>query len=291
MLLGGLLLLIIILITQIGKLYENILLGVNYDGQEPVDECGELLVPCFTIVGNHDYRLWHYSISWGFLYRFLGLTGYEAWLYSDPFPANPIGAVNHSPKALIGYYQRFNPWFDYHLTLGPHHFLFLDTKWDSWVDFRDLLMGAPSLAGLLKVQLQWLQLQAKSFRPGDNIFICGHAPFLNPEIQVKKWEKVKETLMRDRYRSIESLKESAQANAPENSRRIDTRVLLKNGCISNFWVETIDFCLKHATLVLSGHTHNQLEYRIKPTMQSSRIFTHLPFNLKRITTPTAVFLR
>ncbi len=267
-----------------------ILLGADYNGQEPANECGELLVPCFTVVGNHDYRLWHYSIHWGFLYRLLGLTTSEAMQYNDPIPANPIGALAHSKKGMVGYFQAFNPWLDFHITLGNSHFLFLDSKWDSILDFRDLLMGSPSLKGFNSDQIRWLQLQAKSLIKGKhNVFICCHAPILNPPVKVKGWEAIKEAFTGKKLPSLPELKESAQAGLPPEQRRIDLKVKLKNGTISHQWSETMEFCLDHATLVLSGHTHKRFEFRISPTKQKSSVFEYLPFERRKIRSPAAVF--
>ncbi len=267
-----------------------ILLGTDYNGQEPANECGELLVPCFTIVGNHDYRLWHYSIHWGFLYRLLGLTTYEAIQYNDPNPANPIAALAHSEKAMIGYFQAFNPWLDYHITLGDNHFLFLDSKWDSIIDFRDILMGSPSLKGFSAGQIQWLQLQAKSLQKGKpNVFIFCHAPILNPPVKVKGMEAIKEAFTGKRLPSLVELKESAQANLPLEQQRIDLKVKLKNGTISHHWAEMLDFCLAHATMVFSGHTHKKFEFRISPTANQSSEFENLPFKRRKVSSPAAVF--
>ncbi len=267
-----------------------ILLGADYNGQEPPNECGELLAPCFTIVGNHDYRLWHYSIHWGFLYRLLGLTTAEAMQYNDPVPANPIGALAHSEKGMAAYYQVFNPWLDYHITLGNNHFLFLDSKWDSILDFRDLLMGSPSLKGFNSDQIRWLQLQAKSLNKGQhNVFICCHAPILNPPVKVKGWEAVKEVFTGKKLPPLPELKESVQNDLPPEQRRIDLTVKLKNGTISRHWSEAMEFCLDYATLVLSGHTHKRFEFRIAPTQHKSSVFEYLPFERRKIPTPAAVF--
>ena len=267
-----------------------ILLGANYNGQEPADTCGELLVPCFTIVGNHDYRLWHYAIHWGFLYRLLGLTTSEALLYNDPTPANPIGAITHSEKAMIGYFQAFNPWLDFHVTLGDNHFLFLDSKWDSTLDIRDLLMGSPSLKGFGSDQIQWLWMQTKSIQTAqEKVFIFCHAPILNPPIKVEKWEAVKEAFTGKKFPTLPELKESTQVNTPPEQRRVDTKVNLKNGTISHHWAETVEFCLNYATLVLSGHTHKNFEFRLSPTKEKSSVFEHLPFKRQKIRTPAAVY--
>lgn len=267
-----------------------IFLGADYNGQEPANECGELLVPCFTVVGNHDYRLWHYSIHWGFLYRLLGLTTSEAMQYNDPIPANPVGALVHSKKGMVAYYQAFNPWLDYHITLGTNHFLLLDSKWDSTIDIRDLLMGSPSLKGFNADQILWLQLQAKSLVKGrHNVFICCHAPILNPPVKVKGWEAVKEVFTGKKFLPLPELKESAQVNQPPEQRRIDLKIKLKNGTISHHWSETMEFCLDYATLVLSGHTHKRFEFRMSPTNQKSSEIEYLPFERRKIPSPAAVF--
>jgi hypothetical protein len=67
------------------------------------------------------------------------------------------------------------------------------------------------------------------------------------------------------------------------------RIQLKSGCISHYWSEMVEYCLQHATLVLSGHTHNKLEYRITPADVKSSVMAHLPFKLKKIPIPAAVF--
>jgi len=54
----------------------------------------ELLCPIFTIVGNHDYRPYHYDITWAEMYKKIGLNAAEAVALNELLSASPITALS-----------------------------------------------------------------------------------------------------------------------------------------------------------------------------------------------------
>ncbi|GAF78118.1 unnamed protein product, partial [marine sediment metagenome] len=65
----------------------------------------ELLCPIFTVPGNHDFRLAHYDLRWGLMYKKIGLVLSEALLIFDHWVADPVRALTPLRICLINYWQ------------------------------------------------------------------------------------------------------------------------------------------------------------------------------------------
>ncbi|GAG56680.1 unnamed protein product, partial [marine sediment metagenome] len=85
---------------------------------EPVFRKIKLLCPIFTTVGNHDYRPYHYDLTWAEMYKKIGLNAAEAIALNQLFSASPISALVKSTMALKGYLSEINPSFNFFLSLG-----------------------------------------------------------------------------------------------------------------------------------------------------------------------------
>jgi len=162
----------------------------------------ELLCPIFTIVGNHDYRPYHYDITWAEMYKKIGLNAAEAIALNELFSASPITAIVKSTMALKGYLSDINSSFDYSLTLGNNNFIFLNSGSDSFKNFRDLITGHPSVTGLLSKQITYLEnLINYKIKDGDNTFLFLHGPPINTgekRLSIKLFEKKGSRSLRSR---------------------------------------------------------------------------------------------
>ncbi len=63
----------------------------------------ELLVPIFTILGNHDYRVGHYSITTPGIFKQFGLRLHESAMYEDLNKS--AGSIISSELSSMAYYQ------------------------------------------------------------------------------------------------------------------------------------------------------------------------------------------
>jgi len=252
----------------------------------------ELLCPILTIPGNHDFRLGHYDLRWGFMYRKLGLVLSEAIMLYDEWVADPIRALTPLRKCLINYWQEINPALDYIITLGNNHFIFMNSGYDSGKDFRDFITGFPSSTGMTDAQIKLLEnfLNYK-FKGNENIFLFTHGPIINPIKKIKFIQKLKKKINADTFLNFKELKESnlAKKGIPEDKRNIDDKINLKYGTITNNWQEMINFCKDFCLLALCGHTHTLREFRLKNPIEKSKVFKSVPFNLIKIENPAAVF--
>lgn len=252
----------------------------------------ELLCPIFTIPGNHDFRLAHYDLRWGMMYKKIGLVLSEALTIFDHWVADPVRALTPLRICLINYWQEINPSLDYVITLGDNHLIFLNSGYDSGKDFRDLVWGSPSSTGMTSAQVQLLEnFLNYRYKEGENVFLFSHGPVINPVKKLKVFQKLKRVLKFNTFIELDDLKESnlGEKEESEELRRIDNKIYLKHGTITNNWQEMINFCLNYCTLALCGHTHSLREFRLEQTNEKSRITKSVPFNLKKIENPAAVY--
>lgn len=289
------------------KVFLDILLGkptkVGNAGLLPPEE---ILVPIYTIPGNHDYRGHSYPPK--FCREMFGFKKEEMDLY----PSSKLSyfrAISANIKYLRGYFQFINPDLNFAKKFGNTHLIFLDSDKDSLIDLFDLLKGSPSTRGLRKKQLKWLKNYCnREVKKTDNVILFSHAPPLNPP---------KIDILRKRL--IELFPEMAEENEKTDSPkltinllkeynlidkfddpRIDTLVNLKFGTIVRNWEEILEFCLdckshginKRVNLVCSGHSHKNLEFRIQTLqgreIQNTAYIEILPFH--KIDIPCAVYL-
>lgn len=252
----------------------------------------ELLCPIFTIVGNHDYRPYHYDLTWAGLYKKIGLTSSEASALNELFSANPISSISKSNLALKPYLRNINPSLDFSITLGEVELVFLNSGSDSFKNFRDLLSGHPSVTGLNDIQIKYLEnLINQKFSPQKEFLLLIHGPPINIGKSKYFRKRLQEIGKTDIRKKIEDFKESIlkKVGKEDISRRIDTSFNVKHGTVSSNWEELIQFCKNYTLLTLSGHTHVLKEFRLGETKEKSTVYDAPPFILKKLQNPAAVY--
>jgi Icc-related predicted phosphoesterase len=252
----------------------------------------ELLCPIFTTVGNHDYRPYHYDLTWGEMYKKIGLNAAEALALNELFSSSPITAIIKSPLALKGYLSEINPSFDFSVTLGDNNFIFLNSGSDSFKNIRDLIRGHPSVTGLASKQIKYLEnLINHKIREKSNTFLFLHGPPINTgeeKLSINIFEKKGRRFLKEK---IEEFKESLlhKLGQPTSKARLDKYFNVKYGTVSSNWEKIIRFCKDYSTLVLAGHTHMQREFRLEDPETKTRVYDSPPFSLKKIENPAAVY--
>ncbi|MFX1457327.1 MAG: metallophosphoesterase [Promethearchaeota archaeon] len=252
----------------------------------------ELLCPIFTTVGNHDYRPYHYDLTWADMYKKIGLNAAEAMALNELFSASPITAIMKSTSALKGYLSEINPTLDFSLTLGKNNFVFLNSGSDSFKNLRDLIRGHPSVTGLVSKQIRYLEnLINHKIIQNTNTFLFLHGPPINTgeeKVSINIFEKKGRRFVKEK---IEEFKESLlqKLGQPASKARLDKYFNVKYGTVSSNWERIIKFCKDHTTLVLAGHTHIQREFRLEDPETKTRVYDSPPFSLKKIENPAAVF--
>ncbi len=252
----------------------------------------ELLCPIFTIVGNHDYRPYHYDLTWAEMYKKIGLNSAEALALNELFSASPITAIIKSTSALKGYLAEINPSFDFSLRLGDNNFIFLNSGSDSFKNLRDLIRGHPSVTGLAGKQIKYLEnLINHKIKDNSNTFLFLHGPPINTgakKIRINIFEKKGRRFIKEK---IEDFKESLlrKLGQPSSKARLDKSFNVKYGTVSSNWEKIIKFCKDYSTLVLSGHTHMLREFRLEDPIIKTRVYDSPPFSLKKIENPAAVY--
>ncbi|MHA1341306.1 MAG: metallophosphoesterase family protein [Promethearchaeota archaeon] len=289
------------------KVFMDIILGkphkLNYGGLLPPEE---LMVPIFTVPGNHDYRGYSYPPT--FANEMLGFTDEEIKLYPSS-KLSYILSLRANIKYLRGYFQFINCDLNFAKKIGNTHLLFVDTDKDSFKDIYDLVFGSPSTKGLRDSQMIWLRNYCnKNVLDTDRVIIIMHSPLLNPpkiEISRDTLEKIfpelkkKEEETGQKLINIKLLKEYFLIDKFDDPR-IDSLIDLKFGTIVKNWEEMLAFCLdcrnkgitKPVDLVLCGHAHKNLEFRIESLMgrelQKQPNLELFPF--KKIPLPCAVYM-
>lgn len=252
----------------------------------------ELNCPIFTTLGNHDYRPFHYDLTWGDMYKKIGLNASEAIALNELFSASPITALTKTSLALNGFLSEINSSIDFSIMLGNNLFVILNTGSDSFRNLRDLITGHPSVTGVSHKQIQYLENLINSQITKDtNTFLFLHGPPLNAEskkLSINIFEKKGSRFIR---KKISEFKESLikKLGKPISTARIDGVFNVKYGCVSSNWERLIEFCKNYAILTLCGHTHNNQEFRLEDTEKKSSVYDAPPFRLKKIENPAAIF--
>ncbi|MFX1550402.1 MAG: metallophosphoesterase [Promethearchaeota archaeon] len=276
------------------QIFKNIILNMpSQEKYKGVIRSEELNCPIFTIVGNHDYRPFHYDLTWGNMYTKIGLNASEAIALNELFSASPITALTKTSFALTGYLSQINSSEDFNMKLGNNLFIFLNSGGDSFRNIRDLLTGHPSLTGVTLKQIKYLEnIMNYEINENMNTFLFIHGPPLNPggeKLSINIFEKKGSRFVRHR---INDYKESKIKNIGKNisKARIDGVFNIKYGCVSSNWEKLIEFCKNFTVLTLSGHTHTNREFRLAdPGEFKTSVFDAPPFRLKKIENPVAVF--
>ncbi|MFX1312726.1 MAG: metallophosphoesterase, partial [Promethearchaeota archaeon] len=252
----------------------------------------ELLCPILTIVGNHDYRPYHYDITWAEMYKKIGLNAAEAVALNELLSASPITAIVKTSVALKGYLSEINPSLDFAISIGNNNLIFLNTGSDSFKNFKDLIMGHPSVTGLLNKQILFLEnLINHRIKENSNTFLFLHGPPINTgekKVSIKLFEKKGRRIIK---KKIEDFKESILRKLGKitSKARIDSSFNVKYGTVSSNWEKLIEFCKDHCILTLAGHTHTLREYRLEDPETKTKVYAALPFSLKKLENPAAVF--
>jgi Icc-related predicted phosphoesterase len=275
------------------QIFNNIVLNSpsekKYTG---VDKGEELLCPLFTVLGNHDYRPYHYDITWAGMYKKIGLNASEAVALNDIFSASPITAITKSPLALRGYLSDVSSSLDSSIMLGNNLFIFLNSGSDSFKNLKDLIMGHPAVTGLSHKQIKYLEnLINHKIKDNTNTFLFLHGPPINTSKKrfLIKWLEKKESS--DLRTKLEDFKESLlkKMGMKESKGRVDGKFNVKFGGISTNWEKLINFCKDYCVLTLAGHTHLLKEYRLGDPESKTKVFKTIPFSLKKLENPAAIY--
>lgn len=275
------------------QIFKNIILNIlPKKNQKGVKKGEELLCPIVTTVGNHDYRPYHYDLTWAEMYKKIGLNAAEAIALNEMFSASPISALTKSPFALKSYLSEINPFNDFYFILGKNMFIFLNSGADSFKNVRDLISGHPSVTGLSSKQIKYLEnLINYKMIQGSNIFLFLHGPPINTgskHIKLQLFAKKGKRLLKIK---LSDFKESLlrKLGKPLSEARIDKTFNVKYGCVSSNWEKLIKFCKDYCILTLSGHTHTLREFRLEEPQEKTHVYDAPPFVLKKIENPAAIF--
>ncbi|MFX0077490.1 MAG: metallophosphoesterase, partial [Candidatus Hermodarchaeota archaeon] len=276
------------------RIFKEIVLNLPQKKKRGMVSGEELLCPIFTIPGNHDFRPYHYDLRWGNLYKKIGLTGDEAIALNDELLPNPISSITKSFLSLKAYLREINASLDYSLRLGVNNFIFLNSGSDSFKNIIDFVSGHPSVTGLTNKQIKYLENIINTvINPGNNTFLAIHGPPINPKKNIRSFKRFSISRgPQDMFTSIEQFKESvlAKIGRKKPSARIDDKFDLKYGSISSNWAKLLKFCLDFCVLTLSGHTHQQKEFRLSDIHNSSvTTKTIRPYRLEKLENPAGIY--
>ncbi len=246
----------------------------------------EIMVPIFTIVGNHDYRKGHYSIKYGAVHRIFGLTKEDIKGYNDIKFFNYFKALYSRNKFLKDYFRYINPNLNFRVKIGEdYNFIFLDTGQDSIADMHDLLKGSPSTKGLKDYQIKLLRDYIQLCQ-NERILIVMHTPPISPDLSfLKKWKFQRKFKIKNRKLQWYDFYEHNLRNYV-GSGRLDKILNLKYQSIMYNWVNFLKIITgsdriiqRKVDLVLCGHTHTLKEYRLKEVKKDESETVRLGFYL------------
>lgn len=295
------------------KTFIDILLGKPLKNHDKLNEPlpgllkpEEILVPILCIPGNHDYI--GHDISPGLYPANYGLEPDEMDLISSGNLLLNFRALISNVRFLRGYFQYLNPDLNFAKKFGKTHLIFIDSDKNSLLDFYDILKGSPSTRGFRDSQIKWLRNYCdQNVKDDENIIILSHAPPLNiPKLEIVRHtiEKIYPEIKKEDKKnktdliSMDLLKEHKLIEKFDDPR-IDPIVDLKFGTIMNNWEEMIELLLncrghgidKRVNLVLCGHAHKNLEFRIEllqgRELSKVKYVEYFPFYKVKI--PAAVY--
>ena len=259
------------------QVFIDILLGLNkglgkppylIKGAEYVNK-KEILCPIFTIPGNHDYRIGHYSINFGNISKIFGLLKKEIKSYYDDKDFSYFRALYSKRRFLKDYFTYINPNLNYKIKIGNYNFIFLDTGRDSIADIHDLIKGAPSTRGLKDYQIELLRAYINLCKD-EKIILLMHTPPISPNLSLLKRRKYRKKL-KLKYRKLkwsdfyeENLKKKI------GTSRLDKIFNLKYETIMYNWPDLLrlltgsdEVIKRKIDVVLCGHTHTVKEFRLE----------------------------
>ncbi|MHA1105454.1 MAG: metallophosphoesterase family protein [Promethearchaeota archaeon] len=270
------------------EVFVDILLGLNKGLSKPPflgndDEFinkNEILVPIFTIAGNHDFHMGHYGLRFLGFHNKFGLTRSDINGYDDIKLHDYYLAFHSTDKTLKDYLRHVNPNLNYKLKIGDYYnFIFLDTGHDSVADLHDLLKGGPSTKGFKDYQMDLLRSYIQLSHDGK-IIILMHAPPISPNISSNKKRTYKKKL-KIKNRAIE-WSDFYEANLKKfnETGRVDQILNFKYQTVMYNWSTFLKIITgqdkvirRKIDMVLCGHTHTLKEYRLKEA-QETEIINH-----------------
>ncbi|MHA1670646.1 MAG: metallophosphoesterase family protein [Promethearchaeota archaeon] len=268
------------------EVFIDILLGLNKGLAKPPflgnDEefinKSEILIPIFTIAGNHDFHMGHYGMRFMKFYEKFGLTRSDIKGYNDIKLYNYYLAFHSTDNTLKDYLRYINPNLNYKIKIGNYYnFIFLDTGHDSVADLHDLLKGGPSTKGFKDYQMDLLRSYIQ-LSHNEKIIILMHAPPISPNISSNKKRTYKKKF-KIKNRTIEwsDFYEENLKNLNETGR-VDRILNFKYQTVMYNWATFMkiitgsdEVIRRKIDMVLCGHTHSLKEYRLKETKENEII--------------------
>lgn len=275
------------------KIYKNnfqvfldILLGIDRDSdikQEDISNEKEILAPIFTILGNHDYRLGHYSIFTSNMFKIFGLEKNDIKGYKDKKIFYGIKALYSAVKYLYDYFLFINPNRNFKVNIGSKYtFIFLDSGIDSIANLIGLIREAPSTRGLKKMQIKILRNYINQSND-KHIVLLMHAPPLSPKLSKRKKKKLAKKFKLER--DIE-WRDFYEENLEKyiGSSRLESLLNLKDQTLMYRWGTLMKILSgsdkkinKKIDLVLCGHSHTLKEFRLQEAKKSEKKRVNMGF--------------
>ncbi|MBY9006810.1 MAG: metallophosphoesterase [Candidatus Lokiarchaeota archaeon] len=280
-------------LANIDSIYKNnyqvfldIILGIDRESKEKQDQIlnkKEILAPIFTILGNHDFRLGHYSIRTGNMFRIFGLIKKDIRGYKDDKLFYGIKALYSKVKFIHNYFLFINPNRNFRINIGSKYsFIFLDSGSDSIANLFGLIRGAPSTRGLNKRQIKLLKHNINQ-SSDKHIVLLMHAPPVSPKFTKKKKKKLKKKF--GLVRNIEwhdFYEENLEKHTGSN--RLESHLNLKDQTLMYRWSKLMRILSgsdkdvdRKIDLVLCGHSHTLKEFRLKEAKKSEMIRVNMGF--------------
>jgi len=261
------------------QFFLDVLLGINRDpsiNDKELLNLRELMVPIFTLVGNHDYRKGFYSIKMGKIFQKFGLEKQDIKDYEDDKFFNYFRAAYSRTKFLKDYYRFINPNLNYKIEIGKDFSLvFLDTGPDSIANLFGLLRNAPATRGLKKYQIDLLRKFIH--QSGDrHIILFMHTPPLSPNLGPwKKWRLRKKFELDRKIEWYDFYEPNIKKYT--GIKRIDSILNFKYQTIMYRWSTLMkilsgsdEIVKRKVDLVFCGHTHTLKEFRIEQAKEEEK---------------------
>ncbi|WP_371804265.1 metallophosphoesterase [Candidatus Lokiarchaeum ossiferum] len=230
----------------------------------------ELAVPFYTITGNHDVRIYPYSLHTAGLYRTFGLHLLEAQTFKDPYPRANYKALAVDKYCLRPYYQYVNPFDDYFIEFGKNRFLLMNSRGERILRMKDLLMANPASKGFSDRQYLFMKTVTSRIMQEDgksNNFFMTHGPMLNPIIKNIVLRKFLKIFKKMKYLHPSMFKERNLKRLRTSNGRADPHLEFDYGSVSRNWKNTLALMLKYNMINLAGHTHEANEIRFSYSPQ------------------------
>ncbi|GAG81189.1 unnamed protein product, partial [marine sediment metagenome] len=238
----------------------------------------EIMVPIFTIPGNHDFRRSHYGIKFGQIHKIFGMTHSDVKGYSDIKFFNYFTVLRANDKFLKDYFRYINPNLNFKLKIGDqYNFIFLDTGQDSIADMHDLLKGGPSTKGIKEYQVDLLRAYIR-LAHNEKVIVVMHTPPVSPNLSYLKKRKYRKKLKIKNRRLKWSDFYENNLRKHNVTGRLDMILNLKYQTIMYNWATLLriftgsdKIIQRKVDFVMCGHTHTLKEYRLKEAKETERI--------------------